>query len=481
MQAVPAGAHSLCSHTSYGNVHLEGPADRALHLQHLLMPHCYTAVHLCCLQGCSTWLPVLPESITWLLHIVSNTLHPLLLERAMQLIAALLAAGNAAAEEHAAAAAAAQAGSPTAPGTAAAATPRAAEATTAAGGRDAHPSAQESCLPEEPPAQAEQQEQQQQQQSEQDHHRDSAADAVVLLLQQGLPAALEAILSPAAAPGAQLQQQLLQQLTSSPVQANCEALLAEAPTAGGGGWSDEEDVAAPAAVGANATVDQRSRQVYSQPQVLIAALSCLEQCGQQRWVMEEMQQHLQELPQLLLQLLLRCHHQAQQDVLEVLLPVLVTFRAGVLPLMRPSGAEVREQTGAEQLNGSTEVQQLRERSVQCLELWVCVAAVLNDCGPDSLDAMDAAWYLLAAAMLSAGDVLEQVLLLQKTTVWAQERLQHLCRCVSESTVPETSQGYSMQCLSSLTAAIMSLQQTVGTVANAAALLGTLRACRSQLE
>lgn len=310
---------------------------------------------------------------TWLLHVVSNTLHPVLLERSLLLLAALLAAAgdDTAAQE---------------------VQPALDEAGAAAG------------------SEADKQQQQQEQQEQE------LAGAAVFqqLLQHGLVEALQTVLGPAAAPGAQLQEQLLQQQASTAAQANARA--APAGQAGGGGWSDDDSPS-----------PRRQRQhensVFQQPGVLLALVGCLEQIAQQDGAADTLLQQMPGLPQQLLQLLLSCHAHDNFEVLVQLLPVLVLYRGGVLPLLLVGEGG---------------------RGAACclLQWWVCVAQTLCDCGQaeDSLDAVDAAWYLLATATRHANEAVG---------IANAQQVQQLCRCVCEGCVPASSQTYAVQCLRQL--------------------------------
>jgi hypothetical protein len=316
---------------------------------------------------------------TWLLHVVSNTLHPLLLERSLLLLAALLAtACNDAAVE---------------------------EAETAS-----HEAAAEDGA-------GKQQQQQQQQQQE------PPSNAVFQqLLQHWLVEALDTVLVPAAAPGAQLQEQLLLPQASTAAQANSGAAAAAAAGQGsGGGWSDDDSPSM------HRQQQQHADSVCQQPGVLLALVGCLEQIGQQDAAADTLLQQMPALPQQLLQLMLSCHARDQFEVLVQLLPVLVLFRRGVLPLLM-----VGEGGG----QGDTEL---------CLQCWVCIAQTLCDCGQqeESLDAVDAAWYLLAAATRHALDV----------TQGAQQMMQQLCRCVCEGYVPDSSRNYASATLRQLLVAV----------------------------
>jgi hypothetical protein len=330
------------------------------------------------MQGCSVWLPVLlpPDSLSWLLHIVSNTLHPLLLERSLQLLAALIAVDEAGTGADAAAAVASPAG-PASP----------------------HP----------------QQNGQQQQ-----------------LLLNGLPAALEAVLAPAAAPGARLQEQVL-------LQANSQAADASAgEKAGGSSWSGEDEgdegrAAADSAVGQQ----QDFPKVYQLAEVRSALLHCLSQLGQEDSSAEHVLHEFPALPELLLQLVLACRVQDQHEVLELLLPVLVLYRKGVLPLLRGTRA-VGELVGDDPDKGY----------VLCLHYWVCIAECLSDCGPDSLDAVDAAWFLLASVAPHAQAV-QECFRDSSSAQWVEQQVQHMRTFLSNAVVPETSQQYARQCAAML--------------------------------
>jgi hypothetical protein len=414
-------------------------------------------------QGCTVWLPALlcPAGCTWLLHIVTNTLHPLLLERSLLLLAAMLAVT--------AETAAGEAGPGTAQARAAAevATPSAA----------AHPA------------------------EESDHaavqqQHGTAMDTLQLLLQHGFLPALEAVLLPAAAPGTQLQEQqqlLLQQANqaqaNSQTGASAAAAAAGVCKAGGGGWSEDDSPPATAAAdgaGDDSAERQCANRVYQQPEVLLALLSCLEQLGQEGRTAAVVLQQMPGLPQQLLCLMLACRAKEQQSVLELLLPVLVLFRAGVVPCLTLGGVQSEDSDDCQE--GLPKQQQLQQRAL-CLPYWVCIAGVLSDCGPESLDAIDAAWYLLAAVMSSAQPVLAQLLLLQTgsnslsthsaepSPAWIQQQFQKLCRCVVESTVPATARNYARKCVLSLQAALQDVQQKVAGVA----LQEALRICADRLE
>lgn len=360
---------------------------------------CSSCVHvplLPSLQGCSIWLPVLlqPHSLAWLLHIISNALHPLLLQRSLELAAVLLAVG-----EDAAAGADADAAHPA---------------------QDGSPSIQ-----------------QEQQQSGQrpPQAAQCTASAANQLLQQGLMPALHAVLAPAAAPGAKLQAYS----TTSAAQTHPAAAAAE-----GGSWSDEDnDGGGGAADEEKGTVQSR---VYEQPDVLMALLSALEQLGQQPDTVAAAMQQLPELPELLLQLLLACHAREQQEVLETLLPVLVLFRVGVLAVLQPAACEEQQQ----------QQQQEQKRCIQCLQLWACIAGVLLDSAPDSLDARDAAWYLLAAVSPSFERVFAGISAVYAASSCLQQQVQLLRRCVSEGGAPDTSRGYAQQCDRALCTALPQL-------------------------
>jgi hypothetical protein len=414
-------------------------------------------------QGSAVWLPALlcPAGCTWLLHIIVNTLHPLLLERSLLLLAAMLAVT--------AETAAGEAGTGT---TQACSAAEVAKTSTAA----AHPA-------EESDAAAVQQ-------------QHCTIDAMQLLLQHGLLPALEAVLLPAAMPGIQLQQQLLLLLQANQPQTNSPTgAAAAAPAAAGvsiadtGGWSGD-DLAPGTAAAADGVGDDIAGQhcantVYQQPEVLLALLSCLEQLGQEGSTAAVVLQLMPGLPQQLLYLMLACQAKEQQGVLELLLPVSVLFRAGVVPCLTLSGVQHEGLEGCQE--GLQQQQQLRHSAV-CLHYWGCIAGVLHDCVPDSLDAIDAAWYLLAAGMSSAQAVLAHLLLLPTSSdssthfpshAWVERQLQQLCWCVVESTVPATAQDYATKCVVSLQAALQDVQQ-LQEVASAT-LHEALRACANTLE
>lgn len=314
---------------------------------------------------------------TWLLHVVSNTLHPLLLERSLLLLAALLGAAFDDTAAHAA-----QAASD--------------EAAAAAGcGGD-----------------------KQQQQQELQEQEPTDTTVFEQLLQHGLVEALQTVFVPAAAPGAQLQERLLQPQASTAAQANSRA--AQAGQAVGGGWSDEDSPSP-------RRQQQHANSVYQQPGVLLALVGCLEQITQQDGAADMLLQQMPGLPQQLLQLLLLCHAHDQFEVLVQLLPMLVLYRRGVLPLLLLVG-EVG--TGA----------------ACCLQCLVCIAQTLCDCGhaEDSLDAVDAAWYLLAAATRHAHEAADSA---------NAPQVKQLCRCVCEGYVPDSSQTYAVQCLRQLLEAV----------------------------
>lgn len=328
------------------------------------------------------------DSLAWLLHIVSNTLHPLLLERSLQLLAALVAVDAESTSPDAAVVAASAAGP------AGSASPRS------------------------------QQEGQQQQAAP----TAGAVGVVQQLLLNGLPAALEAVLAPAAAPGAQLQEKVLLQANSQ------AAATAAGEEAGGSSWSDEDEGdEGPAGADTAVAQQQDSPKVYQLAEVRSALLHCLSQLGQEDSSAEHFLHEFPALPQLLLQLVLACRVQDQHEVLELLLPVLVLYREGVLPLLR----------------GTRAVGDDPDKSyVLCLHCWVCIAECLSECGPDSLDAVDAAWFLLASVALHAQAV-QECLQGSGGALWAEQQLQQLRTFLSNAVVPETSQQYARQCTAML--------------------------------
>lgn len=410
------------------------------------MPHCHCCIATV-LQGCRAWLPLLLAcgSLPWLLHIVSNTLHPLLLERSLQLLAALLAVAVEAAEAEAdggtdgdgAVAAAAAAALGVQKGAYAAA-----EAAAAAADAPSSPSQQGG-----PSGEVEQQQ----------AAADVTSQIVPQLILHGLVPALEAVLTPAAAPGAVLQEQVLAQAQNAPTASSPAA--AAAGGGGGGGWSDEEEDAAVAAM-------PGCYKGYEQPDVRSALVLCLAQLGQQQDpVLDDLLQQLPALPVLLLHLVLACRAQDQHDVLELLLPVLVLFRRCVLPLLRGTCVQPQQEPST--------------KAVLCLHYWVCLADVLNDCGPDSsLDAVDAAWFLLAAVAPHAQAVVQELLAGGSSAqrAWAERQLERLCACLAGASIPESAQAYTRQCaaIPHDVAAVLGGQQSQ-------ALQNALHACILRLE
>jgi hypothetical protein len=263
-----------------------------------------------CVQGAAVWLPQLQqhERLAGLVQVVANTLHAQLLERALQLVAALLAAARAA--------------------DGALATPAAAAVT----------------------GQAPQQPQ---------------AGLAHALLELGLLEAVSAVL----------------------------------------GHDDDGSDRLPPAEAA------RMEQLRRQTPVLAAAVDVMLQLGEDPGVAAAALRWLPGvLPELLLRLLVACIARDQHTVAEQLLLVLVQFRSGVLPWL-----------GRDNLN---------------LEFLAAIASVLRDADADSLDAQDAAWFLLAAATRAAAfsDELQ-------AAGGRSEALDALVACVAASRVPESAQEY----------------------------------------
>lgn len=467
------------------------------------------------------WLPQLLQAdcISWLAHLVGNTLHPLLLERALLLAAALLAAeGDSRTDDDAGDTLSAE---------------------------------------EEDPA---------------------AAVAAELLIQHGFMSALSIILSPAASAAAaaarraccvQQQDTMHQQQRQQHHQARHAAMggaaaaTTQGAAVGGSGWSssdadddDNDDVsnagdgsscedaesphswppsasaAAAAAAGQRpcsgstaitagdaaaahqalpVAVQRRMRWLYLQPAVLLAVVAVLEQLGRDSAAAAAAQREMPQLPELLLQLLVSCNAAGQHDVLEQLLPVLVMFRGGVLEVLCRTGAGAgRSEAGAQPPQHQQQQQQQEHQPAPdragvadgqatrtqgteddgVLLLWhlANIAAALQDFDADSLDAQDAAWYLLAAGLKAT---VQQQQLLQRLFSWAPQdddggsmvrqdaganrsltagegrlgsaqvaaicvQLERLCKCISLSRVPETSRGYAAVAVQMLKVALVKL-------------------------
>lgn len=246
-----------------------------------------------------------------------------------------------------------------------------------------------------------------------------------------------------------------------------------------GGWDDEPDTAA-AADGNN--IELIEQKLYRKPEVLEALVGVLEQVAMQPNGVDTAVQHLPELPQLLLQLLAACNAAGQQEVLELLLPVLVMFRAVLLPLLqqqeRPwpasrNDAGIRQQQQQEQEEEEQGIQHKQRQ--QGLQYMVCIAGVLQDCSsPDSLDALDAGWYLCAAATRGLWQQQQQSASAAASrgaeaqhqqgtsaatsnsstpTAVSCRLLEQFGKRLSLARVPETAVGYAEQCVRNIMQAI----------------------------
>jgi hypothetical protein len=227
-----------------------------------------------------------------------------------------------------------------------------------------------------------------------------------------------------------------------------------------GSWSEEDEqeaVSPSTAGGLPGSHLQHHAWVYQHTEVLLALVTCLQQLGEDKAAVKTVLTELPALPEQLLQLMLASRMRDQQDVLEQLLPVLVMFRQGVLPLLQAPDRQNASSVaaGQEQQHMQETEQQADEQlaiqehvevsAVVCLCYWVCIAGVLCDCGPESLDAIDAAWYLLAAVSPGAEGLLQ--LLLQSSNsgggvshMWFLKQARQLNRCIdgSGSKQPESS-------------------------------------------
>jgi hypothetical protein len=412
------------------------------------------------------WLSFLqaPEFLGHVLLLVQNTLHSQLLERSLQLLAALLQADEL----------------------------------------------------------QEQQEQQQQllpavageQQSSSSSSRASAEQQLAgeqqkqpiyeRLMQAGLITAVEAILAPTVEAGPTALEALIMSAANGrdswddagsgenpagngAAEQPANSAVGEAAAAEKGGWSDNDNDMPAEQIAADAgNVEQRTRELYRSQDVLEMLLALLLQLGSCQESAAATLQQLPNLPQVLLHVLAASSSQRQQRVLEALLPVLVVFRDGVVPLMQPvldshleqhmqqqqeigeisAPAEQQQQqqvggTAApaqlqQQQHEQEEQQQLQQQQVKALCLLACIAGTLQDgeAGPQSLDALDAGWYLLALAThnLTVLDIhrqQQQELDLQLLYKWhalictpaSCRLLELLCTRLNRSPAPDTAAAY----------------------------------------
>ncbi|KAF8066243.1 Serpine2 [Scenedesmus sp. PABB004] len=260
-------------------------------------------------EGRTAWLPVLLGDFVLerLLAIIDNTLHPLLLQRSLEAVAALLHAERAARMEQ-------------------------------------------------QPAPEEQQERR---------------PLLERLLALGLAESLLGVLGPAT--------------SGAPSRRG----------AGGGGWDDDDDDedgsdgAGGAASPSGALGPSDHRQLYRDAAVLEALLGLLQELGTEPDDAALLAASAPSLPELLLELLSALR--GQQLLLELLLPVLVLFRAAIVPLLQQEDPPDGEQPDAAARPGAGERRGPLARVA-------AVAVATQDCAADSLDCLDACWFLCASAL-----------------------------------------------------------------------------------
>jgi hypothetical protein len=365
----------------------------------------FCSVHMCWYaQVRPVWLPFLqaPALLSHVLMLVQNTLHSQLLERSLQLLAALLPADDL---------------------------------------------QQQQARLQRPP------EQQQQQRRRQPVYQ--------LLMQAGLMTVVEAVLAPTAEVGPSALEALITSAANGPgvwdgavygenpagdgaaEPANSAAgEEAAAAAAADGGWSEDgADMTADETAADADNVEQRTRELYRSDVILEAVLAVLLQLGCLLESAAAALQQLPDLPELLLHVLAASSLHHKQRVLEALLPVMVVFRHGVLPRIQPvpdhymllhmqQQEEVADsdEPPAEQQQQQPDLQQLEaeeeQQQVKGLCLLACIADALQDSHdrPESLDAQDAGWYLLAQATANV-QTLEVYLQQQQQRRYEQQQLE----------------------------------------------------------
>lgn len=198
--------------------------------------------------------------------------------------------------------------------------------------------------------------------------------------------------APVAEPGSHLGLQLWESGLADtilavlvPAAAHATAASVEAQP---GGWDDGAEAA-----GDSSSIQQVEQRLYKQPEVLEALVSVLQQLAVQPDGVYTAVQYIPQLPRLMLQLMASCSLRGDQEALELLLPVLVEYRTAILPLLQQQLQPPAHQDPT--TDQRTEDGQQQGHGLQYL---VCIAAALQDSSsPDSLDALDAGWYLCAAA------------------------------------------------------------------------------------
>jgi hypothetical protein len=351
------------------------------------------------------WLPFLqaPEFLGHILMLVQNTLHSQLLERSLQLLAALLQADELEQQQQQQ--------------------------------QQQHQLARQQLQADELQQQQQQHEQQQPHMASQQQHvqeqqqQPQQQPMYERLIEAGLVTAVEALLSPTVEAGPASLEALITSAANgtddwdgavyggnpagSAAAEPANSAAGAAAAAGNGGWSDDDiDMAVEGRAADVGDVEQRTRELYRSQNVLEMLLALLLQLGSCSESAAAALQQMPELPQVLLHVLVVSSSHRQQQVLEALLPVLVVFRDGVLPLMQPVTQrhlqlhmqQQQQEFGgiaapAEQQQRQQQEAEEQQQQITGLCLLACIAGTLQDgdTGPQVLDALDAGWYLLALA------------------------------------------------------------------------------------
>jgi ferredoxin-like protein FixX len=255
-----------------------------------------------------------------------------------------------------------------------------------------------------------------------------------------------------------------------------------AAAGGDGSWSEDEDEADmmddEGDAAAN-SIQQRTLTLYRSEYVLEALLQLLLQLGSRAESAAAAVQKLPALPGFLVDVLAVSSFHQHQKVLEALLPVLVLFKEWVLPMLQPvqdrhmqqhmQQQQLAEVAPAEQQQQQQQ-QEEEERQTKGLALLACIAGTLQDCeaGAHTLDTLDAGWYLMALATHSM-QVLQQHMQQQLQDQQQQQQLarqhvliacpascrflDHLCTRLSRSTLPETAANYAAAVTQALTTCV----------------------------